>query len=212
MPRLLRLSPVGIPQHIIQRGNNRQACFNTDEDMAAYANWLHEYATRYEVHLHAWVFMTNHAHLLATPRQENGVSRMMQSLGRYYVRYYNKTYRRSGTLWEGRFKSCVVESTDYLLQCYRYIELNPVRAAMVEGPSDYPWSSYHCNGRGIHSKLITPHESYLRLGRTKTERLANYRELFRYQLDGSVLKDIRESVNKGLAYGSERFKEVLKRI
>jgi len=104
MPRSPRLSPIGIPQHIIQRGNNRQACFSTDEDMAAYAQWLYDYALKFEVRLHAWVFMTNHVHLLVTPWQQNGVSRMMQSLGRYYVRYYNRTYRRSGTLWEGRFK------------------------------------------------------------------------------------------------------------
>ena len=140
MPRLPRLSPVGIPQHLIQRGNNRQVCFSTEEDMAVYAHWLYDYAMKYIVHIHAWVFMTNHVHLLVTPWQANGVSRMMQSLGRYYVRYYNQTYRRSGTLWEGRYKSCLVESTDYLLQCYRYIELNPVRAGMVEDPSDYFWS------------------------------------------------------------------------
>jgi len=207
MPRLPRPSPVGIPQHLIQRGNNRQVCFSTEEDMAVYAHWLHVYATKYVVHIHAWVFMTNHVHLLVTPWQANGVSRMMQSLGRYYVRYYNQTYRRSGTLWEGRFKSCLVESTGYLLQCYRYIELNPVRAGMVEDPSDYLWSSYRCNGHGVASKLITPHETYLKLGKTKAERLTNYRELFRYQLEDDVVKEIRESVNKGLAYGSERFKE-----
>ena len=137
MPRLPRLCPVGIPQHVFQRGNNRQICFTTDEDMAAYAHCLHEYASKFQVHIHARVFMTNHVHLLLTPWQENGVSRMMQSLGRIYVRYYNKTYRRTGTLWKGRFKSCLVESTDYLLQCYRYIELNPVRAGMVDDPSDY---------------------------------------------------------------------------
>ena len=207
MPRLPRLSPIGIPQHIIQRGNNRQVCFNTNDDMAVYANWLHDYATKYEVHLHAWVFMTNHVHLLVTPWRENGISKMMQSLGRYYVRYYNKTCRRSGTLWEGRFKSCLVESTDYLLQCYRYIELNPVRASMVDDPSGYSWSSYRCNGLGVQSKLITPHETYLQLGETTEKRLANYRELFRYQLDGHMLRDIRESVNKGLAFGSVRFKD-----
>lgn len=207
MPRLPRLCPVGIPQHVIQRGNNRQICFSADEDMAAYAHWLHEYAIKFHVHIHAWVFMTNHVHLLLTPWQENGVSRMMQSLGRYYVRYYNKTYRRSGTLWEGRFKSCLVESTDYLLQCYRYIELNPVRAGMVDDPSEYVWSSYRCNGLGVSSKLITPHETYLALGKTGEERQVNYRELFRYELDGKIVKDIRESLNKGLVFGSGHFKD-----
>jgi len=207
MPRLPRLCPVGIPQHVIQRGNNRQVCFSSDEDIAAYANWLHKYAKKYEVHIHAWVFMTNHVHLLVTPWQENSISRMMQSLGRYYVRYYNKTYRRSGTLWEGRFKSCLVESTKYLLQCYRYIELNPVRASMANDPSEYPWSSYRCNGLGIKSRLITPHEIYLQLGDTEEKRQTRYRELFRYALDGKIMSEIRDSVNKGLALGSERFKD-----
>ena len=101
MPRLPRLSPVGVPLHIIQRGNNRQVCFNNNEDMAVYANWLYDYSVIYEVDIHAWVFMTKNVHLRVTPRKENGVSRMMQSLGRYHVRYFNQTYRRSGTLWEG---------------------------------------------------------------------------------------------------------------
>jgi putative transposase len=116
MPRLPRLSVIGIPLHLIQRGNNRQICFNTDEDKSVYAYWLSEYSRKYQVQIHAWVFMTNHVHLLMTSCQQGGVSKLMQSLGRYYVRYFNKTYRRSGTLWEGRFKSSMVESTDYLLQ------------------------------------------------------------------------------------------------
>ena len=207
MPRLNRLCPVGIPQHIIQRGNNRQVCFTTEEDLAVYANWLHDYATKFEVDIHAWVFMTNHVHLLVTPKKENATSKMMQSLGRYYVRYYNKTYRRSGTLWEGRFKSCLVESADYLLKCYQYIELNPVRAGIVDDPSEYHWSSYQCNGLGVESKLMKPHDVYQKLGRSKESRLKAYRELFRYQLNGEVLKEIRTSVNKGLAFGSERFKD-----
>ena len=207
MPRLPRLSPVGIPQHIIQRGNNRQVCFNNDEDISVYANWLFDYSKKYAVRIHAWVFMTNHVHLLATPWEEGGVSKMMQSLGRYYVRYLNQTYRRTGKIWEGRFKSSLVESSEYLLQCYRYIELNPVRAGMVQDPADYPWSSYRSNGLGIASKLITPHELYLRLGNSLEDRLENYRSLFRQNLGGKVLEAIRESVNKGLVFGSERFKD-----
>lgn len=121
MARLQRLCPIGVPRHIVQRGNNRQVCFNGDENMAAYAGWLKEFSTKFQVEIHVWVFMTNHVHLLATPRIENGISEMMQSLGRQYVRYFNYTYKRSGTLWEGRFKSCMIQSTDYLLKCYRYI-------------------------------------------------------------------------------------------
>ena len=128
MARLSRLCPAGVPQHIIQRGNNRQACFAPDQDMAAYAHWLAEAAEKYQVSIHAWVFMTNHVHLLVTPSSKDGISKMMQTLGRQYVRYFNYIYQRSGTLWEGRFKSCVVDAEDYLLICQRYIELNPVRA------------------------------------------------------------------------------------
>jgi len=134
MVRLPRICLPGIPQHIIQRGNNRQPCFASDEDFATYAHWLDEYARKCEVAIHAWVFMTNHVHLLATPRTEDGISRLMQTLGRHYVRYFNYTYKRSGTLWEGRFKSCVVDEENYLLICQRYIELNPVRANMVVSP------------------------------------------------------------------------------
>ena len=128
MARLPRICLPDIPQHVIQRGNNRQACFGSDEDFAAYAHWLEEYARKFRVAIHAWVFMTNHVHLLLTPESDEGVSRLMQTLGRKYVRYFNYTYKRSGTLWEGRFKSCVVEAENYLLLCQRYIELNPVRA------------------------------------------------------------------------------------
>ena len=110
MARLARVAPVGVPQHIIQRGNDRQACFAGEEDMKAYLNWLKEMSKKHKVDVHAWVLMTNHVHLLCTPQEENAVSRMMQSIGRMYVRYYNYTYQRSGTLWEGRYKSCLVQS------------------------------------------------------------------------------------------------------
>jgi putative transposase len=198
---------VGIPQHVIQRGNNRQVCFNADEDYAAYAHWLKAYANKYHVQVHAWIFMTNHVHLLVTPIQQNAVSQMMQSLGRCYVRYYNKTYQRSGTLWEGRFKFCVVESAEYLLQCYRYIELNPVRASMVADPSEYHWSSYKSNGLGVYTPLITPHNEYLRLGDSDEARLHQYRQLFKYHLDDNMITEIRDSVNKGLVLGSDKFKD-----
>jgi len=126
MARLQRISPLGIPQHIIQRGNNRQVCFACDQDMAFYASLLIEYSKMFSVAIHAWVFMTNHVHLLASPYTNGAISDMMQAVGRRYIRYFNREYRRSGTLWEGRFKSSLVESEKYLLQCQRYIELNPV--------------------------------------------------------------------------------------
>ncbi|GIU31948.1 transposase [Shewanella schlegeliana] len=137
MPRKPRANPIDIPQHIIQRGNNRQACFTSEQDFIAYTGWLKDYAKKFQVEIHAWVFMTNHVHLLCTPREHNAISQMMQSLGRQYVRYFNYTYKRSGTLWEGRYKSCLVQAEDYLLQLYRYIELNPVRANMVDDPCKY---------------------------------------------------------------------------
>ena len=206
MARLRRNCPPGIPQHVIQRGNNRQACFAANEDFAAYAHWLHESAQQYRVAIHAWVLMTNHVHLLATPGEPGRVSRMMQRVGRHYVRYFNRVYRRSGTLWEGRFKSCMVAAEEYVRVCQRYIELNPVRANMVPGPSDYRWSSYHCNGLGKSARLWTPHEAYLSLGNKDNERLQAYQSLFKAHVDPAVTEIIRAATNKGLALGSERFK------
>ena len=156
MARLPRICLPGVPQHIVQRGTNRQLCFASEEDFAAYAYWLDECSRKFRVAIHAWVFMTNHVHLLITPETTDGVSRMMQTLGRHYVRYFNHTYRRTGTLWEGRFKSCVVDAENYLLVCLRYIELNPVRAGMVAAPGDYTWSSYQSNGLGQPINLWTP--------------------------------------------------------
>ena len=197
MPRRPRSCPPGIPQHIIQRGNNRQPCFTSDPDMGAYAHWLHEAAIKYGVHIHAWVFMSNHVHLLATPDYDHSTSSMMQHIGRRYVRYFNHAHERTGSLWEGRFKSCSVLNDTYLLVCQRYIELNPVRAHMTSDPADYKWSSYRANGLGIASKLRTPHALYLGLGSTKSERQCNYRSLFHSHVDKKLLIDIRTAINTG---------------
>lgn len=212
MARLPRISPPGIPQHVIQRGNNRQVCFTRNQDQAVYARWLTQYANQFDVQVHAWVFMTNHVHLLATPQSENGVSKMMQALGRRYVQYFNRAHSRSGTLWEGRFKASLVQSEHYLLTCQRYIELNPVRALMVKDPEDYCWSSYRCNALGKESQLHTPHPEYLSLGRCKQERQTAYRAMFHSHLGADLIEDIRSSVNKGLAFGSEGFKEDLEAL
>lgn len=212
MARRPRFSPVGIPQHIIQRGNNRQACFASEQDLAVYAHWLSEYAQKFSVALHAWVFMTNHVHLLVTPREEEAVSNMMQALGRRYVQYFNRQYRRSGTLWEGRFKSSLVQSESYLLVCQRYIELNPVRAAMVNDPADYVWSSYQAHGLGRQINMHSPHEQYMRLGELSKSRQAAYRDLFNGHIDDQLITDIRASLNKGLALGSERFKDEIEHL
>ena len=212
MARLQRIAPPGIPQHIIQRGNNRQVCFACDQDMAFYASLLYEYSQKFSVSLHAWVFMTNHIHLLASPYKVDSISNMMQSVGRRYVRYFNREYQRSGTLWEGRFKSSLVQSEMYLLQCQRYIELNPVRAGMVLDPAEYVWSSYQCHALGKAVKMSMPHEQYLALGNTDPIRQSVYRSLFRAHIDNELIKDIRSAVNKGMALGGDRFKEEIERL
>ncbi|WP_101757434.1 transposase [Oceanicoccus sp. KOV_DT_Chl] len=207
MARLRRYTPGGIPQHIIQRGNNRQVCFTSDIDLAAYAHWLSKGAEKYDVAIHGWVFMNNHVHLLATPKNDDAISRMMQFLGRHYVRYFNREYGRTGTLFEGRFKSCPVETEKYFLVCLRYIELNPVRAGMVSDPADYRWSSYCANAFGKAMSLWSPHFEYLRLGRIAIERQSCYRQLFETEIDGELITDIRQSTQRGLALGSEHFKD-----
>jgi putative transposase len=212
MARLNRVSPIGVPQHIIQRGTNRQAIFAGESDMRAYLGWLKEYSVKYDVDIHAWVLMTNHIHILCTPQIEKATSLMMQSIGRMYVRYFNHTYQRTGTLWEGRFKSCLVQSEQYLLSLYRYIELNPVRANMVNDPSEYSWSSYCCNALGVHTNLRTPHEEYLRLGKDNEERQEVYRGLFKVQVGKELLKEIRESTNRGLALGSSSFSHQIEEL
>ena len=158
MARLHRSCPPGYTQHVIQRGNNRAPCFGDNADRYQYMEWLTEYAQEFAVAVHAWVLMTNHVHLLATPSTEGGLSRLMQFLGRRYVRYFNKTCQRTGTLWEGRFKSCVVQGVHYALRRDVYIEMNPVRAGMVSRPGEYQHSSYRCHaaGRKFHRTPISP--------------------------------------------------------
>jgi putative transposase len=205
MPRRPRLALAGIAAHIIQRGNNRGACFFADEDYALYLHHLEELARLFGCAVHAYVLMTNHVHLLLTPKEADGASLLMKHLGQRYVQYVNRAYRRSGTLWEGRFRSCLAGSESYVLACYRYIELNPVRAEMVAHPREYRWSSYKVNAEGKASDLITPHREYLRLAKDAAERRAAYRALFRSELDPETVKEIREATNGGYALGSTRF-------
>lgn len=212
MPKQPRLNPVEQPQHIIQRGNNRQACFASKQDYIVYLHWLKEAASQYQVSIHAWVLMTNHVHLLATPHQEFAVSKMMQSIGRRYVQYFNTTYQRSGTLWEGRFKSCLIDSENYLLQCSRYIELNPVRANLVAAAQDYRWSSYHANALGIESSLRTPHPIYLNLASTSLERCQIYRTFFDGAQDEKFVANLRAATNRGFLIGSDRFKVQIEQL
>jgi len=145
MPRRARITLPEVAHHLIQRGNNRQACFYANQDYELFLKWLQEYATEADCPVHAYVLMTNHVHLLLTPMTSNGVGYLMKRLGQRYVQYINRTYLRSGSLWEGRFRSCLVQGARYALTCYRYIELNPVRASMVQHPAEYRWSSYRAN-------------------------------------------------------------------
>ncbi|WP_338026909.1 transposase [Coralloluteibacterium stylophorae] len=166
MARLPRFDLPWIPQHIVQRGNNRQVCFAAEIDYWQYLLELREASVKHRCAIHAYVLMTNHVHLLVTPEEAGGVSRMMQAIGRRYVGCFNARYRRTGTLWEGRFKSALVDSEHYLLRCYRYIELNPVRAHMTASPGGYRWSSYRCNADDHPDPILTPHPEYLKRPRS----------------------------------------------
>jgi putative transposase len=211
MPRRARIAVAGIAWHIIQRGNNRSACFYADEDYRRYLDDLREQAEKHGCKIHAYVLMTNHVHLLLTPDQERGAALLMKHLGQRYVQYINRTYRRSGTLWEGRFKSCLTQSENYVLACYRYIELNPVRAGMVNHPRDYPWSSYKPNAEGKESDLIIPHADYLRLDHREPVRRQAYRALFKAHMDQSVTEEIRKATNGNYVLGNARFQEQIAR-
>jgi putative transposase len=183
---------------VVQRGNDRQACFRKPEDFEIYLQILADAATRFDVDIRAYVLMTNHVHLLVTPRADGAASKMMQQIGRRYVSYFNRKYRRSGGLWDGRFHSSLIESDRYLLACQRYIELNPIRAGMVSKPSEYRWSSYQTNALGDPGSLIRPHSVWMTLGRCTKERHLNYRRLFSESVD---VERFRTASLKGLPVG-----------
>lgn len=212
MSRRSRLHLAGVPQHLIQRGNNRQATFFADEDYRCYLQWLEDAAVKYGCRIYAYVLMTNHVHLLASADKPYALSLMMQYVGRYYVRHINRSYRRSGTLWEGRFKASLVDTENYFLRCSRYIECNPVRAGMVRGPGEYAWSSYRHHAFGSQDKLLSAHERYQSLGHDNDLRQLAYRELFRTELDGKELAEIRDTANRGWPLGGNRFKGEIERM
>lgn len=205
MARLPRLTVPGYPHHLIQRGNNRQTVFTDSTDYRRLLEYLGECAPRYGVAIHAYTLMSNHFHLLATPEDGHGLSGMMQSLGRRYVRIFNDRHSRSGTLWEGRYKATVIDSERYLIACMAYIELNPVRAGMVLHAADYPWSSY-AHQTGIrHDPLITPHSLYWALGNTPFSREAAYRQIVESGLSKEQVDDFTQATLKGWALGGEEF-------
>lgn len=205
MPRLPRLYVPGLPQHVVQRGNDRRATFLDAADRRFYLDTLRFAAHRFRVQIHAYVLMTNHVHLLATPGDAAALPKVMQALGRVYVRHFNRTYARSGTLWEARYRSTVIDTDTYLLACMRYIELNPVRAQLVDAPSDYPWSSHAANALGAADPLITHHALYAALGSSPAGRREAYRALFAPALPLAAAAAIRDATLHGWALGSEAF-------
>ena len=207
MARLSRFTIPGQPQHVIQRGNNRDPIFVDDEDYPYYLERLQDAAEKYQVDIHAYVLMPDHVHLLVTPWQDKGIGAMMQSIGRYYVQYFNRSYKRTGTLWEGRYKATLLDTEAYLLTCYQYIELNPVRAEMVTHPAEYPWSSYRCNALGDENLLVTPHALFNALSSDKLKRQVAYRALFDTHIESTTLEKIRESTNKAWVLGDDQFRE-----
>ena len=206
MPRRPRIHIDGVPLHIVQRGHNREPCFFGEGDYSSYLHWLGKAIREAECLLHAYVLMTNHVHLLLTPGKAAAVPKLLISLGRRYVQYINRSYGRTGTLWDSRYKSSLVQPGNYLLACQRYIELNPVRAGLATHPGEYRWSSYHANALGTQDGLVSSHELYDRLGKSKPDRQQAYRELLRASLPQTEVDAIRDATNKNWALGNDEFK------
>jgi putative transposase len=205
MARLPRLTVPGYPHHIIQRGNNRQAIFASAADYQFLLDLLEENAKKFGVAIHAYVLMGNHFHLLATPETTDALPQMMQAVGRRYVRYFNDAQGRSGTLWEGRYKSTLIQTERYLLACMAYIDLNPVRAGLAAQARDYPWSS-HAHYIGLRTdRLITPHALYWELGNTPFAREAAYAELVRAGVSSEQQQALTQSALRGWALGEADF-------
>jgi len=205
MARPPRLELPGVPLHVVQRGNNRAACFFGDVDRRFYLKCLAQSATARGCEVHAYVLMSNHVHLLVTPAEAGAVGAMMQDIGRRYVRVINTIHGRSGSLWEGRFKASLIDSESYLLTCHRYIELNPVRAKMVPHAAAYAWSTYgHYAGNRV-DRVVSAYAQFHALGTSADERRAAFRALCAVPLDARVLEQIRIAINTDSALGSERF-------
>lgn len=205
MPRQLRYFIPNIPQHVVARGIDRQAVFFQTRDYTLYRKALKDAAVSSRCQVHAYVLMTNHVHLLVTPEQERSLPLMMQAMGRNYVQRLNARHRRSGTLWEGRYKASLVQTDQYLMACQRYIELNPVRAGLVAAPGEYPYSSYRLHALGKEDPLLTPHANYLALHTDPAGRRNAYRALFSDMLSEELLTRLRESTNSCSVIGNEQF-------
>ncbi len=212
MPRKPRMYLAGLPFHVIQRGNNRNKVFFADKDYSNYLDYLQDACRRYRVAVHAYVLMTNHVHLLMTPESEDGISRVMQSLGRRYVQHINVKYGRTGTLFEGRHKACPVDSDSYFLTCMRYIELNPVRAGMVAHPAGHRWSSYRANALSESNLIVTPHLVYLALGNNSSKRLDAYLRLFEQPIVDADIDRIRKAIQFSMPLGNQNFERQVEKL
>jgi len=211
MARLPRLVVPGQAHHVIQRGNDGQSVFRETADYLKFIDWLRDSGKLFKVAIHAYVLMPTHLHLLVTPADEQGLSRMMQWIGRHYVPYFNLKYGRSGTLWQGRFKATVLDAEHYLMTCCRYIELNPVRSGMVASPENYPWSSclHHIGVKA--DPVVTDHPLYWRLGNTPFDREVAYKGLLERGINEADVAALTEATLKGWALGSTAFAAMLAR-
>lgn len=209
MARIPRPVFAGQPLHLIQRGNNRARIFVDTQDYARYKDVLRDTSQGADCAIHSYVLMPNHVHLLATPDHELAPAHMMQSIGRRYVRYFNERHARTGTLWEGRYRSTLIDCARYFFACSRYIELNPARAGMVKDPGAYRWSSFRGNAHGEPDSLITPHQLYLELGTGAADRERAYHGMFAGELDADDINAIRRATNSGRVLGSTEFREDL---
>lgn len=212
MARQPRFALPGQPQHIIQKGNNRKIIFNSDRDYRFYLDKLEEKSKEHGLEVHSYVLMPNHTHILATPYSVDSISKVLQSLGRCYAQYYNYIHDRSGTLFEGRYKATLVDSESYLLDCYRYIEQNPVRSGIVEDPADYYWSSQRFNAQGLEDRVVTPHDRYIDLASNRGSCFYEYNRLLKSPLDKNIVNEISEATNKSWVIGSSSYKENIEKI
>ena len=207
MPRKPRLVIPSYPHHVIQRGNNRQAVFFSEDDYRYYLNCLYKAKLKGSSKIYAYVLMTNHVHLLVEPASLVGLGEFMQSVGRRYVRYINDTYQRSGTLWEGRYKSAIVSRDEYLMMCGRYIEMNPVRAGIVQVVGEYEWSSYRFRAMGQSDRLLDEDPWIVGLGKNLHERCGAYKAWIEAELKEGEWDNIREATQKGRIIGKEKFQK-----
>lgn len=211
MPRRPRIFIPGHPVHVIQRGNNRGQVFFGGEDGKKYLDWLAAAATQHGLAIHAYVLMSNHIHLLASPEHSQSLPRAMRDVNWHYSRYVNQTQERTGSLWEGRYRASVLDSDSYFFSCSRYIELNPVRAGLAATPGAYRWSSYRHNGEAKADPVVTPHPLYMMLSDTPEARAEAYRTLFEGALAEKTVDDIRGAVNGGRPLGPDSFAAFVER-